>query len=489
MSLLRRLRSIPVSYRVPLIVALLMVVISAAISERVLDRVSRTQEGFLNGLAETYLDGLSSSVVPSVLREDVWEVFDALDRSSLSYKALAPIETVVTGADGRVLAATDPTRIATFSQLPQSYLDRYGSGAVTIDASQLTGFARRDLLYQGQTIGTIYATFDVSHLFAERREILVTLLVTNGILAVLFSLGGFLLVKQMIGPMRVLEDHMRSAAHGAAEPIPSGEIPAGDSEVASLFHGYNALVHAERERANFAMQLAEEEKLSSLGRLASGMAHEINNPLGGLFNALDTLKKHGKTPGVRDTSISLIERGLAGIRDVVEAALATYRPERSQRPLTASDFDDVRLLLKPELRRRRQLLDWDVSWPGAPELPIRGGPVRQAALNLLLNASAVTPEGGTITLSAKTTEHALMIEIGDQGPGMPREIAGILVDQDPGPAIRAGRGLGLWMVRRVVDDLGGKANIAAKQQGGTAITLLIPSARENAEIHAEVHAA
>ena len=91
------------------------------------------------------------------------------------------------------------------------------------------------------------------------------------------------------------------------------------------------------------------------------MAHEINNPLGGLFNALDTLKTHGETPGVRDTSISLIERGLAGIRDVVEAALATYRPERSQRLLTAEDFDDVRLLLKPELRRRRQRLDWDMA--------------------------------------------------------------------------------------------------------------------------------
>ncbi|TIP99059.1 MAG: sensor histidine kinase, partial [Mesorhizobium sp.] len=81
------------------------------------------------------------------------------------------------------------------------------------------GLAHRDLVYQGQPIGTIHATFDVSHLFAERRAILVTLLITNGVLAALFALGGFVLVRQMIGPMRVLEDRMRAAAHGAAEPI------------------------------------------------------------------------------------------------------------------------------------------------------------------------------------------------------------------------------------------------------------------------------
>jgi two-component system OmpR family sensor kinase len=244
------------------------------------------------------------------------------------------------------------------------------------------------------------------------------------------------------------------------------------------------LVRAERERANLAMQLAEDEKLASLGRLASGMAHEINNPLGGLLNALDTLKKHGTTPGVRETAISLIERGLQGIRDVVEAALATYRPERSPRPLTADDLDDVRLLLKPELRRKRQRLEWTVSWSSVRELPIKSGPVRQMLLNLLLNASAVTGEMGVVSLAAKCSERQLAIEIGDQGPGMPSDIAGILIDRDPGPAVRAGRGLGLWMVRRVIDELGGSAKIAPKTNGGTAITLTIPFEKEDAEAHA-----
>ncbi len=484
MKLVNRLRSIPISYRMPLIVALLMVAVSAAISERVLDRLSRTQGRFLDGLAETYLDGLSSAVVPAVLRADVWEVFDALDRSASSYGALAPLETIVTGADGRVLAASDPGRIAAYSELPKAYVERYGSGLVTIDETSMTGFARRDLVYQGLPIGTIHATFDVAHLFAERREILITLLVTNGVLAALFSLGGFLLVRRMIGPMRILESHMRAAANGTAEPISLNEFPSRDPEVASLFRGYNVLVHSERERANLAMQLAEEEKLASLGRLASGMAHEINNPLGGLFNAIDTLKTHGSTPGVRDTSISLIERGLQGIREVVEAALATYRPERSSRLLSAADLEDVRLLVKPELVRRRQRLNWAVDWTVPHELPVKSGPVRQAVLNLLLNASAATVEGGEIGFAASGSTDRLRLEIHDEGPGIPDDIAGILVDSDPGPAVRVGRGLGLWMVRRVVDELAGSVTIAGKPEGGTVVTLVLPLSREDRRANA-----
>ena len=477
-------RLIPISYRIPLIVALLMVAVSAAISERVLDRLTRTQERFLDGLAETYLDGLSSAVVPAVLRGDVWEVFDALDRSATTYGALAPLETVVTGADGRVLAASDPGRIKAYSELPAAYAERYGPSLVTIDEVSRTGFARRDLVYQAQAIGTIHATFDVSHLFAERHEILLTLLVTNGVLAALFSLGGFLLVRRMISPMQVLESHMRAAARGAAEPISPSEFPTRDREVASLFRGYNALVHAERERADLAMQLAEEEKVASLGRLASGMAHEINNPLGGLFNALDTLKKHGKSPEVRETSISLVERGLAGIRDVVEATLATYRPERSKRPLSHCDFEDIRLLIKPEIQRKRQQLVWNVAWSDQGATLADGGPVRQALLNLLLNASAVTPEGGALAFRAGNTDRLVTIEIEDQGPGMPDDAAAILLCEDPGTAMRARRGLGLWMVRRIIDELGGSVKIKKKNDGGTIVTLILPFAREGASSHA-----
>jgi signal transduction histidine kinase len=346
--------------------------------------------------------------------------------------------------------------------------------SVAIDSEAMTGSTQRDLVYQGQKVGAVFVRFDVSHLFDERREILTTLLATNGILAAAFAFGGFLLVRRITAPLGVLESHMRSAANGMAQPIPAAGIPSRDREVASLFNGYNALVQAQRDSDRLATQLAEEERLASLGRLASGMAHEINNPLGGLFNAIGTLKAHGSTPGVRETSIALIERGLQGIRDVVAAALATYRPERSTRAFAVADLEDVRLLMTPEMRRKRQRLEWSVSI-GDGEIPgIDGGPIRQALLNLLLNASSATPEGGTISLSAANRSEELRFEVGDEGPGIPAHVAQILVADDPGPAVRAGGGLGLWMVRRTVDETGGRIMISERSKGGTVISLSVP---------------
>jgi two-component system, OmpR family, sensor kinase len=84
----------------------------------------------------------------------------------------------------------------------------------------------------------------------------------------------------------------------------------------------------------------------------------------------------------------------------------------------------VKILLQPELRRKRQRLDWDISWLAGREFAMEGGPIRQAVLNLLLNASAATPEGGLIWLKAAGTDSGwLEIGIGDGGPGMPPEIA------------------------------------------------------------------
>jgi signal transduction histidine kinase len=119
-------------------------------------------------------------------------------------------------------------------------------------------------------------------------------------------------------------------------------------------------------------------------------------------------------------------------------------------------------------------MEWDVVWQTAGPVAVKGGPVRQATLNLLLNASAATPEGGKVSFAANRADDLLTLSVGDEGPGLPPAIAAILTDRDPGPAIRAGAGFGAWMVRRTIDDLRATVKIDKKADGGTVITLLLP---------------
>lgn len=472
----------PVNVRVPLFVALLMVVVSAVVSERVLSRLAETQSRHLAELGDAYLDGLSSSLIPAVLRGDVWETFDTLDRAAGLYRGLALLHTVVTDGRGTVIASSEPRGTATGTQLPDSFRERFSAdGGLRVSDELARGYLRRELVYQDRTIGTVYAVMNISHLIGERREVLTALILTNAAITVFLALLGYLMVTRMVRPLRVLTDHLRQGAGGAVRPIPAADL-ATEGETRRLFRSYNALVEAVKEREALTRRLAEEEKLASLGRLASGMAHEINNPLGGLFNALDTLKHHGAQPAVRRSSIALLERGLAGIRDVVQATLLSYRAEGDPRRLRPADLEDIRLLLAPELRRRSLSLTWVLEL--GSELPLGATPVRQAVLNLMLNACAASPDGSVVAFAAREQDGRLLVTIDDSGPGMPQEAADYLTCATVGETpFRAGPHLGLWLVRQLVGALRASLTVERSDLGGTRIRLDIPFAPSEALPH------
>ena len=218
-------------------------------------------------------------------------------------------------------------------------------------------------MVQERQIGTLHAELDISPLLAERREVLWTLIISNASLTLLLAALGWFAVRRMVAPMKILAEHLETAPDGSVAPIPAGWIPPANTETGRLFRSFNQMAHAVTEREALMSRLADEERLASLGRLASGVAHEINNPLGGLFNALDTLKVHGGKPQVRGAAIDLLDRGLRGIRDVVRSALAAYRPDREKRDLQAADIDDLRLLVSPEVRRKQIDLAWENDLP------------------------------------------------------------------------------------------------------------------------------
>ncbi|HVR59980.1 MAG TPA: HAMP domain-containing sensor histidine kinase [Pseudolabrys sp.] len=450
-----------------------MLLVGLVLSERVLSRLTDTQERHLIELSQSYLDGLSSAIAPSILREDNWEIFDAIARVQAVNKSLHPVETIVTNADGIVIAASDPKRHPVGSIIQSEH--KAPSASFSFDAGADSANAVRVLSYPGRVAGIIYATFDTRHLAAERRDVVIALALTNGVLTFLLAAAGWFLVARMMQPVRILSDHLGVARETLAVPIPEEIVSKTKGEFGRLFRGYNALVRSMKEREDLGKRLAEEKRLGSLGRLASTVAHEINNPLGGLFNALATLRSHGHLSNVRDVSLGLLERGLIGIRDVVRTTLTIYRTDRIARNLAPADIDDLGLLIAPEARRRGIQIKTQNTL--GEIVPLSSTPIRQALLNLLLNAVAAAPDGSEVRISAQATTDLLEITIVDRGPGLPQAGAEILKSPTIAPPPLDGGGLGLWTTSRLIADIGGQIDVEYPVHGGTSVALRIPIVR------------
>jgi two-component system, OmpR family, sensor kinase len=274
-------RRIPLSVKVPAVVLAFMAMVAFFVSERVLSRLASAQMHHLEDLAADHLDGLATALIQPVLRDDTWEVFDILDRARQSHAGLKPTTTLVANNGGEVLASSDPRAIRSRSPLPTSFVTQAAAApelAIRIDEGRAV--ARRDLSSGGQLVGSVHADFDIAPLLAERRSVLWTLLATNTAVTIALAFIAWLTVRRMMRPVAILAAHLRA---GAVEPISSEEMKQARGEFRGLFGAFNSMVEAVREREGLARQLAEEERLASLGRLASGMAHETNNPLGGIL--------------------------------------------------------------------------------------------------------------------------------------------------------------------------------------------------------------
>ena len=266
----------------------------------------------------------------------------------------------------------------------------------------------------------------------------------------------------------------------AAERLERGEDPGGllepprsSREFRKLFGRFRAMARAVQERETILRRLVEEDRLAQLGRLASAMAHEGNNPLAGLLTVVDTLRRRGEDDAVRRHAVELLERGLLGIRNVVGTMLVACKEDREAPGLTRRAIDDLRYLVQHEVARKRLELVWTNRLP--PVLPVDGGAVRQALPNPLLNACGASPVGGKVVFEAVAEDGGCRFLIADEGRGPPPDMAAILERSGP-PTTPPGRGLGLWTAATLWRRIGGTVRAEREERGGTRILLLGPVA-------------
>jgi len=454
--MVRALRNLPLSLRLPLLGAAMMVLVGAVASQQVLSALGRVQDTRLRELAALHVEGLSVALGPLVLRRDIWEVYDTLDRAARESAGRRMVLTAVADEAGHVLAATDPRRVPVDSMIDRIAHEAVPLAQLSAGTSESTVRLVAPLNFQGRTVGRIVTELDVSDLQQERWRALWLLLIANALATTILAGLGYVAMRQMLRPVSRLARQM-SSAEGDPQPIDEADIPDGDGEIARLSRIYNSMVHDVAAKADVERRLAERERFVALGRLSSSLAHEINNPLGGLLNAADTIRTFSHRPEVIEASADLLERGLRHLRDVARATLDQNRLDHAGRSFSAEDCEDIHLLILPELKRMSQRIDWSAPKDLPPGLDLPAAPLRQIMLNLLLNASAAAGTDGVVQLDACPAHDGLEIAISNSGPPMSDAARERLLSD---VALSPGGGVGLRLVRDLVKGLGGTIALA-----------------------------
>jgi len=220
-------------------------------------------------------------------------------------------------------------------------------------------------------------------------------------------------------------------------------------------------------------KMAQAERLTSLGLLSAGMAHEINNPVSTILSHSQYLAAVENDEKKRD-SLRWIEKEAQRISDIVERLRAYARGEEGE-----GGSCDLNRAVEETLELARRELDTggivfqsDLE-AGLPAVRLSFGLLEQVVLNLLANAVQATGGKGSIRLRTRRRESQAELVVRDDGPGISKEnLKRVFEPFNTTKSGRAGLGLGLAICYSIVTRAGGE--IAAHSDGGTTITVLLP---------------
>ncbi len=224
--------------------------------------------------------------------------------------------------------------------------------------------------------------------------------------------------------------------------------------------------------------LAIAQRLAATGKLASGVAHEINNPLGGMKNAVRALARGDLPPEKQREYLDLIADGLGRVEETVKKFLS-FTPRRVEpRPTDLADVARKALALAQHRIERKGIHVVERFAP-AGEAVVFGDPheLMQVALNLLLNAADAVPEGraGTVTVVASRSEDDVLLEVTDDGVGMTPEQQAHCFDLFfTTKPVGEGTGLGLAVAHNVVTNHGGRIEVESAPGKGATFRVVLP---------------
>lgn len=245
------------------------------------------------------------------------------------------------------------------------------------------------------------------------------------------------------------------------------------------------LNHSKEQLAVAQKQIYQSEKLASIGRLASGIAHEINNPLNGIKSCIYAIQKNPSNQEQAREYLELINEGVTYIENVIKKLLGFAR----QQPYKIKSLNINELILNVY-----RLLDYKLKQKNAevrlelfediPSIKADVQLIQEVIMNLLINSyDAIEDNGKIVIRSGLIDRDSVYFSIEDTGSGISKEDLEKIFDpfyttKDPGE----GTGLGLWVSLNIIENHNGRITVSSTPKMGTTFTVNLPVEETNENI-------
>lgn len=467
---MRNLFNLSIRHKVPLWGALLVVATAALVSGLLMagryKLMLKDQE--LNARFVGY--ALQDSLRSAIENDKLWHAYEELEAvvstaSSRDGSSLHPSQLMVLNRALHVVVASNPREwpIDTdirdqgegYRQMADALREIGGAGG---GAVRHIGFQGESLDYFAMPLSNVgflvmgYPKYSIETRFAE--TLLHGLPVALVCLALLLTINWYW-GRWMVMPLVALTDKLSQVNASLPTPIEISSYPYHD-EIGQLYAAYNVMVDRLKEHAELERELLQSERMVALGRVASGVAHEINNPLGGIFTAIDTLRSYCLSDPVALKTLQLVQRGLEQIKDTVSALLVHGRA--NARNLTAADIGDIYLLGISNAKCKQ--LDLVFHNRMVDEVPLPSTFLRQLMLNLLLNS--IDAASRHVSFELAVADGVFALEVANDGQPISADLLPFIFEPFSRVS-KTGHGLGLWITYQIVSQLGGNIEVSSNE--------------------------